>query len=312
MKKRLQHGPCVFRLTSSVGSCGTNDPKEVKTLQQQLVAAGYSLATGRPLHPDGRCNPDTVEAIRWYQRLLNMAPSGLISPTDIWFMEAIEQATSPHWRPQNVAGPLRVSIGQITFDAEGTDYLTAVAPFRQNKYPFFSRILHWPVEGSSGVTLGRGYDMGRRSPGEILATLRQAGIEEYKAQICAKAAGLKYAEAKRFVEVYGPLVGEITHQQQIRLFEIAYREKIEYGKGVYNRQIRRLAVSNAIDWNSLDKNIRDAFIDSLYQGNQNAQQMVKIMAEGGSRQEIINFLRSDPNLSQDVRRTNIRIRNLTQ
>ena len=108
MKNRLQHGPRVFRLTSSVGSCGTNDPKEVKTLQQQLVDAGYSLATGRPLHPDGRCNPDTIEAIRWYQRLLNMTPSGLISPTDTWFMEAIEQATRPHWRPQNVAGPLRV------------------------------------------------------------------------------------------------------------------------------------------------------------------------------------------------------------
>ena len=112
--------------------------------------------------------------------------------------------------------------------------------------------------------------------------------------------------------MYGPLVGEITHQQQIRLFEIAYREKIEYGKAVYNRQIRRLAISNSIDWNSLDKSIRDAFIDTLYQGNRNAQQMVKIMAEGGSRQEIINFLRDDPKLSQDVRRTNIRVRNLTQ
>ncbi|APG17792.1 hypothetical protein A3780_09570 [Kosakonia radicincitans] len=310
MRHSQQHAPRVFRLTSSVGDCGTNDPKEVKIVQQQLVGAGYSVATGRHIQPDGRCNLDTVEAIRWYQRLLNLSPSGLINATDTWFMQALEEATTPHWRPKNISGPLRVSIGQITFDAEGTDYITAVMPFRQNPYPYFSRILHWPPVGGSGVTLGRGYDMGNRSAGEILATLRQAGIEEYKAQLCAKAAGLKNREADQFVKVYGPLVGEITHQQQIRLFEIAYREKIEYGKGVYSRQVRRLDITNALDWNSLDKAIRDAFIDTLYQGNITAKQMVKIMAEGGSRQQIIDYLRNDSNLGSDVRRTNIRVRNL--
>lgn len=79
MRHSQQHAPRVFRLTSSVGDCGTNDPKEVKIVQQKLVDAGYSVATGRHIQPDGRCNLDTVEAIRWYQRLLNLSPSGLIT-----------------------------------------------------------------------------------------------------------------------------------------------------------------------------------------------------------------------------------------
>ncbi|EOV0631364.1 hypothetical protein ACOIKT_000590 [Cronobacter turicensis] len=71
--------------------------------------------------------------------------------------------------------------------------------------------------------------MKKRSAGEILFTLRHAGIEEYKSQICAKASS--------FIELYGPLVGEITHQQQIRLFELSYKEKKDYAKNFYNRSV---------------------------------------------------------------------------
>jgi hypothetical protein len=37
--------------------------------------------------------------------------------------------------------------------------------------------------------------------------LRQAGIKEYKAQLCALASHLSGREADIFIEVYGPLVG---------------------------------------------------------------------------------------------------------
>lgn len=312
MSHRRFPNPAVFRLTGSIGFCGTNNPEEVKRLQKLIADAGYSRITGRYITVHGKCDLQTQEAIYWYQRLLNMKPSGLVHPVDYWFMYALHEAARPRWRPHHAAGLLIVQQGQTTFDSEGIDYLTAAAPFRQPKNLLqFSRILHHPTP-VSGVTIGRGFDMKKRSPGEILATLRQAGIEEYKAVICSRAAYLVGSEADTFVQFYGPLVGEITHQQQIRLFDIAYREKVEYGKGVYNRQIQKQAISNAIDWNCLDKNIREVFIDTLYQGNKNAPQMVKVMAKGGTKQEVINFLRTDYNLSQDVRRTSIRIRNLTK
>ena len=76
------------RLFSSVGTCGTNDPDEVKKLQRMVVDAGYQQATGRVLTINGQCDQATIEAIRCYQLLLNMHPSGLVKPTDSYFIEA--------------------------------------------------------------------------------------------------------------------------------------------------------------------------------------------------------------------------------
>nr|WP_242634153.1 peptidoglycan-binding protein [Pantoea allii] len=234
------HNPRIYRLKRTVGSCGTNDPDDVKEIQKMIIGAGYQLSTGRTIRANGRCGLETDQAIAWYQRLLTLSPTGLIHPTDSFFIQAMENAYSPGWRPQHTSGSLRVSEGQVTFDSEGIDYITAVEPFRQQRYPSFSRILHWPPKFSSGVTLGRGYDMGNRSSGEIFSTIMQAGIEEYKAVICSKASHLKGRQAGQFVKVYGPLIGEITHAQQIRLFEIVYREKLNYARGVYSRNSRHV------------------------------------------------------------------------
>nr|WP_241622416.1 peptidoglycan-binding protein [Rosenbergiella australiborealis] len=273
-----------------------------------IINAGYQLSTGRTIRVDGVCGPETEQAVIWYQRLLTLSPSGLVHPTDSFFMQAMENAYSPGPRPQHTSGSLWVSEGQVTFDSEGIDYITAVEPFRQQSYPSFSRILHWPAKLSSGVTLGRRYDMGSRSSGEITSTLRQAGIEEYKAVICSKASHLKGRQAGQFVKVYGSLIGEITHSQQIRLFEIVYREKLNYAKGVYSRNSRH--VHNPLTWYKLDKIIRDVFVDTIYQGNRTAPEMVRIMARGGSRSEIIQYLKNDLTLSRDLRRNEIRIRSL--
>ncbi|MFC0141756.1 peptidoglycan-binding protein [Erwinia mallotivora] len=119
-------------LSSSVGACGSNAPADVKKLQQMISDAGYPLSTGRRLIVDGRCGQGTIEAIRWYQRLLTLSPSGLVMPVDTFFMPAVSRALSPHWRPRNTI--LHVHEGQITFDAEGVDCLPAVA---RPTIPFF-------------------------------------------------------------------------------------------------------------------------------------------------------------------------------
>ncbi|GAA3915794.1 hypothetical protein GCM10022405_46170 [Gibbsiella dentisursi] len=104
MLNRHHHTPRIFRLTSSVGTCGTNTPDEVKAVQQLIDNAGYQLATGQTLAINGRCDKTTTEAIRWYQRLLNMSPNGLIQPTDTWFIQALNEANAPHWRPKHSGG----------------------------------------------------------------------------------------------------------------------------------------------------------------------------------------------------------------
>lgn len=53
MPHNRYHGSRIFRLTSSVGACGTNNPDEVKSIQRMIISAGYSSATGRTLTTDG-------------------------------------------------------------------------------------------------------------------------------------------------------------------------------------------------------------------------------------------------------------------
>lgn len=266
--KRNFHEPRVLRLQSSVGVCGVNYADDVKALQELMMKAGYQTATGRSLKVDGICNNETKEAIIWYQRLLTLSRSGLVQPFDQWFIEALKNASQPEWHPRITSGPLHVREAQFTFDNEGTDYITATDPFRPHPYPWFSRILHWLHSAASGVTLGRGYDMGNRSAGEIFATLRQAGIEEYKAILASKAAFLKGREAASFVKFYGPLFGEITHQQQIRLFEIAIQFYISEAKRIFNG--RKARMMSAISWEKMRVRLKDIYIDSLYQGCESA------------------------------------------
>ncbi len=78
--------PRIYRLKGTVGNCGANNPDDVKTIQKMIIGAGYTLSTGRTLSVNGVCCPQTREAIIWYQRLLTLSPSGLIHPTDSFFI----------------------------------------------------------------------------------------------------------------------------------------------------------------------------------------------------------------------------------
>ena len=285
--KARNPSPSIFPLKASIGNCGSNDPADVKKFQNTISAAGYELATRRALITNGRCEFETIEAIRWYQRLLNLSPTGLLHPTDAWYMQ-LQASLSPHWRPQHTVGILTVGEGQITFDAEGIDYVTAVEPFRQHRYPFFSRVLHWPGDNKSGVTLGRGYDMGSRGAGEIFVTLRRAGIEEDKATICSKAAFLRGKKAGLFVTVYGPLMGEITHQQQTALFRISYREKQQYAQRLYS------SMQRSPSWMMLDQRIKAVVVDIFYQGVSNPHGLFRAAAAG--KAELIAFILNDGGL----------------
>ena len=302
------HPPRVYRPLGSVGVFGTNNPEDVKALQRMIINAGYNHISGNHIRVTGHNNPETEAAIIWYQRLLNISPSGLIHPRETWFYTMFSHATNPRWRPRLIAGPLHVNEGQITFDAEGLDYITATEPFRQPENTRnFSRILHCP-DSYSGVTLGRGYDMKERSAGEILTHFRTSGIEEYKAVICSRACGLKGGSAKNFIKYYGPLVGEITHLQQIKLFEISYRQKKEYAKGVYLRQSKN--IPNPKGWDTLDKKIRETFVDIVYQGIPGLRPLIELIAGGGSRSDVAELISNDPRENGYPERLKARLRNL--
>ena len=302
------HPPRVFCPSGSVGVFGTNNPDDVKIFKKMIINAGYNKISGNHVRITGRSDLETEAAIRWYPQLLNMSSSGLVHPQETWFFTMFSRSIAPHWRPRHVAVQLRVNEDQITFDAERIDYITAVEPFNQpTNTKNFSRILHCP-DIYSGVTPGRGYDMKGRSSREILSHFISSGIEEYKSVICSKAHGLSGHAAKTFIKNYGYLVGEITHQQQIKLFFISNKLKKDYAKVVYFRQSRH--ISNALHWDSIDEKIKETYVDIVYQGIPRLRPLIELIARGGSREDIADNISEDPHEKRYPERLKSRLRNL--
>jgi hypothetical protein len=87
--------------------------------------------------------------------------------------------------------PLRVSRGQITFDAEGNDDPSS---------PYYSRKPHVP-SSRSGITIGRGYDLKLRSKSQVDTDLVGVGIPGSIAQKFSDGVGLEGQAARDYLKV---------------------------------------------------------------------------------------------------------------
>lgn len=161
---------------------------------------------------------------------------------------------------------LRVKEGQFTFDWEGND---------DPKSKWFSRVVHWPGTPNSGVTIGRGYDMGERTYAEAMEDLTAAGIPRETARAIAGGSCKKGADAERFCNDNRGKIGEITREQQKKLFEHVFPRYVTIAtEGVNNartvqirmddgRTIEVLAGTRRFD--DLPVEARDVACDLAYQ-----------------------------------------------
>lgn len=114
--------------------------------------------------PEGTPNADwleekkRIEKLCWFKELIDV----LASDGKIWHIHFQALLSNMLSKP---AAALKE--GKITFDAEGNDIPGSI---------YFSRSIHWPGNDLSGVTLGRGYDMGSRSEPEIYNHMISAGV----------------------------------------------------------------------------------------------------------------------------------------
>ena len=149
-----------------------------------------------------------------------------------------------------------VPVGELTFDAEGME---------KPGSRFHSRVLHVPT-ASSGVTIGRGYDMKQRSREGILSDLLAAGVVKAAAQKMARCSGLSGKKARDFIRdnELGGL--EITPEAQYRLFLVVYEE-------IAGDVIRICTKADVVhkygetDWEGLDPVVRDIAVDLRYRGD---------------------------------------------
>ncbi|WDE04367.1 hypothetical protein SG34_023985 [Thalassomonas viridans] len=149
---------------------------------------------------------------------------------------------------------MAITQGLLTYEAEGME-----------GGPYHSRKLHVPGE-SSGLTIGRGYDMKEKSEDKIRADLLAAGVAPEQAGILGQAAGLSGTEAKAFIDKQGLSDFEITMEAQEVLFKQTYDE--------LSRDVQRIcdkadcvAAYGEVDWEGLDDKIKDVLIDLRYRGD---------------------------------------------
>lgn len=100
---------------------------------------------------------------------------------------------------------LTVPKGQLTFDAEGND---------NNDSPYFSRHIHWPG-GVSGVTIGRGYDLGQQNDPSL--DFDSIQLSQPLNSWLVESKGLSGSDAKNRYKSAGNSISdyEITRKQQL-------------------------------------------------------------------------------------------------
>ncbi|RON48533.1 hypothetical protein BK666_08905 [Pseudomonas frederiksbergensis] len=156
---------------------------------------------------------------------------------------------------------LKVPFGQLTFDAEGNDFEDAGHP----SHRYFSRVVHWP-EGVSGVTIGRGYDLGQQA--DPRAVLMSAGVKEPLLSWLVGAKGLHGQAAKTYLDSATQEIRKhvITRKQQYLLFIDVY-ETMKKDVFRISDVISNQEKYGVLSWDSINKKIQDVIIDLRYRGD---------------------------------------------
>lgn len=176
--------------------------------------------------------------------------------------------------------------GKLTYDAEGNNI-----PSSQ----FYSRVIHWPGNDESGVTLGRGYDMGNRSEESIYQDMIASGVDATKARKISLARRYKGSEANSFVTNNRADIGEITEEQQVNLFNIIYPGYVTRAIANYNSWTS--GVSTAKKWEQLDAVIQEVLVDFVYQGFTKGPNPM-LAGANNDKQELISYIRNTPGISK--------------
>ncbi|MDP2307359.1 MAG: hypothetical protein Q8P18_15140 [Pseudomonadota bacterium] len=147
-----------------------------------------------------------------------------------------------------------VSRGQLTFDAEGTE---------GGRY--HSRTAHRPP-GASGVTIGRGYDVGQHTHDKTVADFVAAGIDPEQAEAYAQAAGKKGESAATWLTDNKDALAGISPEQQKSLFETTYGEMSTDVQRISDKPDTQEAYGD-VDLAKADPSVRDTLVDLRYRGD---------------------------------------------
>jgi len=240
------------RLAGSVGKGGNNSANDVK-LAQALLNVYLRREGKKALVISGRSDPETVSTIEAFQKgeMKLSKPDGRIAAGGHTFnaltavLDGVLRDNQPLIKPAE---------GVVTFDSEGNE-----------GGPYHSRILHVPSE-TSGLTLGRGYDMKLKTGTKISADLTKVGVDARTAMLISKAGGKFGNSARQFVIDNDLLDFLITPLVQKELFMTSYKEEENATKQFCLRKNFKEEYGSC-DWDKLDDNIRQILVDLKFRGD---------------------------------------------
>ncbi|PSU27154.1 pesticin C-terminus-like muramidase [Photobacterium lutimaris] len=144
--------------------------------------------------------------------------------------------------------------GVLTWNAEGNEGGV-----------YHSRKLHVPSE-SSGVTVGRGYDLRRKTSALIRKDLASAGLRPDVISKLVNAISLKGQQAKQFIIDNDLIDYQISTDAQLKLFKISYDFEASEVKRICTKADVVKKYGNT-DWSNLDKTIKEVLVDLKFRGD---------------------------------------------
>lgn len=239
-----------LQLTGSVGRGGVNRAQDVR-LVRALVNVHRRARSQAALPIESTAGHELDAAIARFQsdRGVSVA-SGLVragSQSWTWLLETLAASRTR----QPVVAPGQ---GRLTWEAEG-----------QEGGRYHSRILHVP-SASSGLTIGRGYDLRERTRAEVTRQLAAAGLAANRANTLAGAVRLSGAAAEQFIIDNDLLDFEVSPAVQLSLFETVYSEMEQDVIRICGKQ-DVLERYGPTDWVGLDGRIRDTLVDLRFRGD---------------------------------------------
>ncbi|EGU61601.1 hypothetical protein VINI7043_16113 [Vibrio nigripulchritudo ATCC 27043] len=248
-------------MTSDVGSKSTNKAVDVQLIKALL----NTYARKNNLKPlslkNNKVDEDFITLIKVFQKkVVKMrVPDGIVSANRGTFKKLSSYLRSCY----TITSITAPSTGILTWNEEG----------REGGI-YHSRSFHVP-SSSSGLTIGRGYDMKEKTSAQIKSHLALAQIEAKKADVISLAAGKKGNAAKQFVIENDLLDFEITAPAQLKLFNIVYKELEADVKRICQKKTV-VTTYGTTNWQTLNSKIKDVLIDLRFRGDYHGSSRKKI------------------------------------
>ncbi len=234
--------PHELRHTVSVGETLVAIARRYRLTLSQLLSANARY----------RSNPNGLrEGAQLLIPSARLEQSAVRSENDVPKTELLDSESETQAIPDYFSVPQ----GQLTFDAEGTE----------NRGRYFSRKPHVP-NASSGVIIGRGYDLKDRSEQEIFSDLLEARVDLEDARKLSSCRHLSGPKAKKYLQDFGFGRIEISPESQFRLFGLLYEEQV----GEFIRLSSKLDVLDKYGhclWKDLPDVTKDIVVDLCFRGD---------------------------------------------